>query len=167
MEKELFSMKIKERRTVDGAFNSRKSNKNRRKSDLEEDHKLHHLMESVYMLKGIIFTDSFKNITENTTKHDYLDIEYSVLETSENNYIVQEGTFVVVLNSIFCCENVSSDNITLEDILPSIEDPKVELFLYNGSWWANQDKHFQDVEYKMIREEKSFMEDLKEIMKDD
>lgn len=165
MEKELFSMKIKERRTVDGDFNSRKSNKNRRKNDSKEDKKLYSLMESVYMVNGIIFTDSFERISENTKKHDYLDVEYSVLETKEKNYIIQDGTFVIVLDTLEYFKDVSFDNTKLEEIISKVETSKMELFLYNGSWWIKKEQDFKDIQYKRVRDENSLVEDLKEMLR--
>ena len=167
MEKELFPMKIIERRTVDGDLNSRKSKQNRRKSDRKEDVKLYNLMESVYMSNGIIFTDSFERISEKTEKHDYLDVEYSRLVTQDKNYIIQNGTFVIVLDNLVFFEDASFDNTRLEEIISSANISKMELFVYNGSWWVKKDQAFKDVEYKWVRGENTLLEDLKEIPKGD
>ena len=160
-------MKIIERRTVDGDLKSRKSNHNRRKSDRKEDVKLYHLMESVYMSNGIIFTDSFERISEKTEKHDYLDVEYSRLVTQDKNYIIQNGTFVIVLDNLVFFEDASFDNTRLEEIISSANISKMELFIYNGSWWVKKDQDFKDVEYKWVRGENILLEDLKEIPKGD
>ena len=167
MEKELFPMKIIERRTVDGDLNSRKSKQNRRKSDRKEDVKLYNLMESVYMSNGIIFTDSFERISEKTEKHDHLDVEYSRLVTQDKNYIIQNGTFVIVLDNLVFFEDASFDNTRLEEIISSANISKMELFVYNGSWWVKKDQAFKDVEYKWVRGENTLLEDLKEIPKGD
>lgn len=165
MKKELFSMKIVERRTVDGDFKSRKFNYNRRKSDKLEDNNLYKLMESVYMLNGVLFTDSFEIISENIQKCDYLDIEYNSLQTDDKNYIVQNGTFVVVLSSLYFFEDSSFDKNDLDDIISNVDSIKVDMFLYNGSWWVNKDQAFVDVEYKRIQEENTILEDLKDMPK--
>lgn len=164
MDTELFPMRKKERRKVDGNLNSKNSKKNRRKSDKKEDNPLYSLMESVYISNGIIFTDSLDKVSNKVQEYGYSDVAYDRLLGKEKNYIVQSGTFVIVLDNLDFFEHTEFDNTKLQEMILNLENSKMQLLLYNGAWWVKKEQDFVDIKYKNALEEEYYLDDLKEMV---
>lgn len=163
MEKELFPMiRGKERRIIDGTLNS-KSSKNRRKGDKIEDNTLVKLMEHVYVSHGIIFIDSLERISSKIELDSYSGLVYDKLIGKEKNYIIQKGTFVIILKNLDFFEHGAFDNSKLQEVIANLEKSEMKLLLHNGSWWVRQNQSLNDIKYKNVLEENNYLEDLKEL----